>query len=152
MSFVMDVPAVCEVNHVPCGRPSTLRHQPLPSGQSERTTQRNSPLGWSRGALVRARRPAAMKRGSMPLPGVLALASSSREDSFNKKLIRIGGLGVEAEGLECTLVDLRDFEPPLLRRRPRGARCPALFPVPSGPACGDQLRSIHHSGVDSHGE
>ena len=47
------------------------------------------------------------------MPRVLAFAGSSREDSFNKKLIRIGSRGVEAAGLECTLVDLRDFELPL---------------------------------------
>lgn len=49
----------------------------------------------------------------MAAPKVLAFAGSTRTDSFNKKLIRIGADGLRAAGAETTLVDLRDFPMPL---------------------------------------
>lgn len=46
-------------------------------------------------------------------PKILAFAGSTREDSFNKKLIRIAvGKAVKAGG-EVTLIDLRDYPMPL---------------------------------------
>ena len=44
---------------------------------------------------------------------ILAFAGSTRTDSFNKKLIRIGADAARAAGAEVTLVDLRDFPMPL---------------------------------------
>jgi len=46
-------------------------------------------------------------------PKILAFAGSTREDSFNKKLIRVGAAAARAAGGEVTLVDLRDFPMPL---------------------------------------
>lgn len=46
-------------------------------------------------------------------PRVLAFAGSARSASFNKQLVRIGAAGVEAAGVECTLIDLRDYPLPL---------------------------------------
>ena len=43
----------------------------------------------------------------------LAFAGSTRTESFNKKLIRIGADAARAEGAEVTLIDLRDFPMPL---------------------------------------
>ncbi len=43
------------------------------------------------------------------VPKILAFAGSTREGSFNKKLIKIGVAGARAAGAEVTLVDLRDF-------------------------------------------
>jgi chromate reductase len=49
----------------------------------------------------------------MAAPKILAFAGSTRAESFNKKLIRIGAEGARAAGAEVTLVDLRDFPMPL---------------------------------------
>jgi len=46
-------------------------------------------------------------------PRILAFAGSTREHSFNKKLVRIGVAGAQAAGAEVTLIDLRDFPMPL---------------------------------------
>ncbi len=46
-------------------------------------------------------------------PRILALAGSARQDSYNKRLIRIAAAGAEAAGATCTLLDLRDFPLPL---------------------------------------
>jgi len=47
------------------------------------------------------------------VPKILALAGSTREASFNKKLVRIAAEGARATGAEVTLVDLRDLQLPL---------------------------------------
>lgn len=47
------------------------------------------------------------------IPKILAFAGSTRTDSFNKKLIKVGVSGAQAAGAEVTLVDLRDFPMPL---------------------------------------
>jgi len=44
---------------------------------------------------------------------ILAFAGSTRTESFNKKLIRIGADAARAAGAEVTLIDLRDFPMPL---------------------------------------
>ncbi|MFO0983398.1 MAG: NAD(P)H-dependent oxidoreductase [Planctomycetota bacterium] len=44
---------------------------------------------------------------------ILALAGSTRTESFNKKLIRIAADGARAAGAEVTLIDLRDHPLPL---------------------------------------
>ena len=44
---------------------------------------------------------------------ILAFAGSTRQDSFNKKLIRIGAEHARAAGAEVTLIDLRDYPMPL---------------------------------------
>lgn len=49
----------------------------------------------------------------MSSPRILALAGSTRSDSFNKKLMRIGAAGARAAGAEVTEIDLRDFNLPL---------------------------------------
>lgn len=46
-------------------------------------------------------------------PKILAFAGSTREASFNKRLIRIAAEGASAAGAEVTLIDLRDFPMPL---------------------------------------
>jgi len=44
---------------------------------------------------------------------ILAFAGSTREGSYNKKLIRVAAEGARNAGAEVTLVDLRDFPLPL---------------------------------------
>ena len=46
-------------------------------------------------------------------PRILAFAGSARSASFNKQLIRVAARGVEAAGVECTLIDLRDYPLPI---------------------------------------
>ena len=46
-------------------------------------------------------------------PRILAFAGSARGGSFNKRLVRIAAAGVEAGGVSCTLMDLRDYPLPL---------------------------------------
>lgn len=46
-------------------------------------------------------------------PKILAIAGSTRDDSFNKKLIKIAVQGAMDAGAEVTLIDLRDFPMPL---------------------------------------
>ena len=46
-------------------------------------------------------------------PRILAFAGSTREGSFNKKLVRIAVEAARAAGGEVTLVDLRDYPMPL---------------------------------------
>src|SRR5579872_6970211 len=50
----------------------------------------------------------------MPLNArILAFAGSTREDSFNKKLVKIAAEGARAAGAEVTHVDLRELNLPL---------------------------------------
>lgn len=49
----------------------------------------------------------------MSTPKILAFAGSTREGSFNKKLLRVVGKATEQAGAEVTYVDLRDFPMPL---------------------------------------
>ena len=49
----------------------------------------------------------------MTAPRILAFAGSTREGSYNKKLVRIGADAVRAAGGEVTLIDLRDYPMPL---------------------------------------
>lgn len=44
---------------------------------------------------------------------ILAVAGSTRSDSFNKKLARLGAEAVRAAGGEATFIDLRDFPMPI---------------------------------------
>ena len=46
-------------------------------------------------------------------PKILAFAGSMREDSFNKKLIKIAVGGARKAGAEVTLIDLADYRFPL---------------------------------------
>jgi len=46
-------------------------------------------------------------------PKILAFAGSAREDSFNKKLVKIATEGAKAAGAEVTDLDLRDLPMPL---------------------------------------
>jgi NAD(P)H-dependent FMN reductase len=48
-----------------------------------------------------------------PSPRILALAGSTREASYNKKLVRLLAEGARTAGGEVTLVDLRDLSLPL---------------------------------------
>lgn len=47
------------------------------------------------------------------VPRILALAGSTREASYNKKLVKIAVAGARKAGAEVTLIDLRDFALPL---------------------------------------
>ncbi len=40
---------------------------------------------------------------------VLAFAGSSRQESFNKKLVRIAAAGAEGAGARVTVIDLADY-------------------------------------------
>lgn len=46
-------------------------------------------------------------------PRILAFAGSTREDSFNKKLVRVAAAGAREAGAEVTEIDLRDYPLPL---------------------------------------
>jgi chromate reductase len=46
-------------------------------------------------------------------PKILAFAGSTREASYNKKVLRIAASAAQAAGAEVTLIDLRDFPMPL---------------------------------------
>ena len=45
---------------------------------------------------------------------ILAFAGSAREESFNKKLVRLAAKAAKEAGAEVTLIDLRDFPMPLM--------------------------------------
>src|SRR4051794_30925095 len=45
-------------------------------------------------------------------PRVLAFAGSTREGSYNQKLIRVAAVAAEAAGAEVTLLDLREYPLP----------------------------------------
>ena len=47
---------------------------------------------------------------------ILAFAGSARQDSYNKKLIKIAARGAQEGGAEVTLIDLADFPLPLFAR------------------------------------
>jgi chromate reductase, NAD(P)H dehydrogenase (quinone) len=47
------------------------------------------------------------------MPRILAFASSTRRQSFNKKLVAIAAQGARETGAEVTLIDLKDFPLPL---------------------------------------
>jgi len=47
------------------------------------------------------------------MPRILAFASSTRRESFNKKLVTIAAQGAREAGAEVTLIDLKDFPLPL---------------------------------------
>ncbi len=49
----------------------------------------------------------------MNQPRILAFAGSTRQDSFNKKLIQIAAAGARKAGAEVTVIDLRDFPLPV---------------------------------------
>lgn len=44
---------------------------------------------------------------------ILAFAGSARNDSFNKKLVKVAVVGAEGAGAEVTLIDLADYTAPL---------------------------------------
>lgn len=50
--------------------------------------------------------------GAVP-PKILAFAGSTREDSLNKKMVRVAADGARAAGADVTWVDLRDYPMPL---------------------------------------
>jgi chromate reductase len=47
------------------------------------------------------------------VPKILALAGSTRKDSYNKRLVHIAASGAEAAGAEISVIDLRDYALPL---------------------------------------
>jgi chromate reductase len=47
------------------------------------------------------------------MPRILAFASSTRRESFNKKLVAIAAQGAREAGAEVMLIDLKDFALPL---------------------------------------
>ena len=44
---------------------------------------------------------------------ILAFAGSTREDSFNKRLVRVAARGAREAGAEVSVVDLRDYDVPI---------------------------------------
>lgn len=48
-----------------------------------------------------------------PRSKILAFAGSAREESFNKKLIRVAVAGAQRAGADVTLIDLRDYAMPI---------------------------------------
>jgi NAD(P)H-dependent FMN reductase len=46
-------------------------------------------------------------------PKILAFAGSTREASWNKRLVRVAAEGARSTGAEVTVIDLRDFPMPL---------------------------------------
>lgn len=46
-------------------------------------------------------------------PRILAFAGSTRQESFNKRLVAVAAAGAEAAGATCTLIDLRDYPLPI---------------------------------------
>jgi chromate reductase len=46
-------------------------------------------------------------------PKILAFAGSLRQESLNKKVVKIAAEGARAAGAEVTVVDLRDFDMPI---------------------------------------
>ena len=49
----------------------------------------------------------------MSIPKILAFAGSSRQDSFNKKLVKIAAEGARLAGAEVTYLDFKDLPMPL---------------------------------------
>ncbi|MDC8453415.1 MAG: NAD(P)H-dependent oxidoreductase [Candidatus Nitrosotalea sp.] len=49
----------------------------------------------------------------MTKPKILAFAGSTRIDSFNKKLVKVAASGAMENGVDVTVIDLRDFAMPL---------------------------------------
>src|ERR1700674_5688698 len=47
------------------------------------------------------------------MPHILAFASSTRRESFNKKLVAIAAQGAREAGADVTLIDLKEFPLPL---------------------------------------
>lgn len=46
-------------------------------------------------------------------PRILAFAGSTRNESYNKKLLKLAATGAEKNGAEVTIIDLKDFLLPL---------------------------------------
>jgi len=46
-------------------------------------------------------------------PKILAFAGSLRQDSFNKKLVKIAAKGAQAAGAEVSVIDLKDYPLPV---------------------------------------
>lgn len=58
------------------------------------------------------------------IPRILALAGSTRSESYNKRLVRVAAKAAESAGAEVTVIDLRDLPMPLFDEdleRERGA-------------------------------
>jgi|SRR5438270_9737415 len=49
----------------------------------------------------------------MTKPKIIAFAGSTRTDSYNKKLVKIASTGATEEGIDVTVIDLRDFPMPI---------------------------------------
>ena len=49
----------------------------------------------------------------MTKPKILAFAGSTRNDSYNKKLVKISSIGATEAGADVTVIDLRDFPLPI---------------------------------------
>ena len=48
------------------------------------------------------------------MAGILAFAGSTREESYNRRLIRIAAEGARLTGAEVTLIELADFPMPIM--------------------------------------
>ena len=65
------------------------------------------------------------------MPRILAFASSTRRESFNKKLVAIAAQGAREAGAEVTVIDLKDFPLPLLGHRRTGPPDPFFDQLPA---------------------
>lgn len=50
----------------------------------------------------------------MPTPRILALAGSTRKDSYNGRLVRIAADGARQAGADVTVLDLKDYPLPIM--------------------------------------
>ena len=86
----------------------------------------------SRRAIVAMSEPSAQ-------PRILALAGSTRADSYNKRLVRIAAAGARVAGAEVTQIDLKDYALPIFDED--------LEKESGMPAAGQRLKALfqeHH--------
>jgi NAD(P)H-dependent FMN reductase len=77
----------------------------------------------------------------MSQPKILALAGSTRQGSWNKKLVRVAAKSAEQAGAMVTLIDLRDFPLPLYDGDDEAAQG-----IPQ-PATDLKKLFVHHGGL-----
>lgn len=74
----------------------------------------------------------------MATPKILGFSGSTREGSFNKKLVKVALAGAAAAGAETTFIDLRDFAMPMFDEDVEKAG------IPQGVTQFRELMKSHH--------